>query len=52
MKQDEIINPGYSDECEGCNLNCQQCPVFWDANNIDPEEGYEDFINSYKNKGE
>jgi len=31
-----------SEHCIEQTKTCQQCPIYWDAFDIDPEEGYEE----------
>ena len=44
MKENQIpaCHFSYNEHCEEQTKTCQQCPVYWEFNNIDPEEGLED----------
>ena len=44
MKEKQIpaCQFSYNEHCDHETQTCQQCPIYWDFNNIEPQDGYED----------
>jgi len=51
MKSIPSCHFNYDNEnCDNETITCEQCPVYWEYYDIDPEAGYEEYLQEQKMK--